>query len=492
MKSCFFDPEHPKFIGRPFADKSTPTQLSAAEEAYARRKSLGGKRKRCAWSEYEIEQLRKGVQRYGYGRWKMICDAYNFDDRTPIDLKDKARNLVHAEPQFFTSGSQTASLSVVNESVPTAPSNKRRRTAQSEIERNSHNCDDDKVAVADTERLENGQCKTIVFNLECFSDDEENETSDTKSDSAPVDNDTDDSATEQSADSGVTDSSRDNNMQFAKFANRPIGGRLNRFAKQTNGFRATSSLLPRPPGNQHAYWPQTHRQQATEKRLRPSGEVSQSDRLLAFETAYGVRDRARCLMCLTNEVHTDRKGYDLAHIVPRKWRGNNTAVWNRVATCATCNADVAQDNLLDVVAERFPQSLPRIVDVLWQQFRASEPTIAKKLASGGREAFVRFVYGPRTMATAADTQLKIFAQRQLPHWKVDSDASWSASASIVQGLAMSPRLYQALRIMDQRCEKIKHLDSEIETTSATIAYLQQHLDEKVRERQTTLAIKSQQ
>lgn len=61
-----------------------------------------GSRKRKRWSEEEIDNLYKGVIRFGVGNWKEILKHYNFHERNSIDLKDKWRNLEKNDPEFRT------------------------------------------------------------------------------------------------------------------------------------------------------------------------------------------------------------------------------------------------------------------------------------------------------------------------------------------------------------------------------------------------------
>ncbi|XP_060216895.1 uncharacterized protein LOC132644325 isoform X2 [Lycium barbarum] len=58
-------------------------------------KKVTTRRKAKRWSTLEEDTLRSGVQKYGVGNWKLIFDTYReiFEDRTPVDLKDKWRNL---------------------------------------------------------------------------------------------------------------------------------------------------------------------------------------------------------------------------------------------------------------------------------------------------------------------------------------------------------------------------------------------------------------
>ncbi|XP_075088840.1 uncharacterized protein LOC107787332 isoform X1 [Nicotiana tabacum] len=58
-------------------------------------KKVTKRRKSKRWSTIEEETLRSGVQKYGVGNWRLIFDTNHeiFEDRTPVDLKDKWRNL---------------------------------------------------------------------------------------------------------------------------------------------------------------------------------------------------------------------------------------------------------------------------------------------------------------------------------------------------------------------------------------------------------------
>lgn len=48
---------------------------------------------RRAFSDAEVGYLKEGLRKFGKN-WKIILNAYPFNDRTGVDLKDKARNLV--------------------------------------------------------------------------------------------------------------------------------------------------------------------------------------------------------------------------------------------------------------------------------------------------------------------------------------------------------------------------------------------------------------
>ncbi|EDR22355.1 hypothetical protein EDI_335110 [Entamoeba dispar SAW760] len=51
------------------------------------------KKKKRRFSEEETQNLIEGVQQFGIGHWKSILNAYKFDGRSCVDLKDKWRNI---------------------------------------------------------------------------------------------------------------------------------------------------------------------------------------------------------------------------------------------------------------------------------------------------------------------------------------------------------------------------------------------------------------
>lgn len=55
-------------------------------------KRFPGQRGRRMFSEQEVLNLIEGIRRFGRD-WRRILDTYEFNDRTNVDLKDKARNL---------------------------------------------------------------------------------------------------------------------------------------------------------------------------------------------------------------------------------------------------------------------------------------------------------------------------------------------------------------------------------------------------------------
>lgn len=50
--------------------------------------------KRRKFTKEEENWLRKGVKKYGAGKWKVILESYPFHNRTSVNLKDKFRNMM--------------------------------------------------------------------------------------------------------------------------------------------------------------------------------------------------------------------------------------------------------------------------------------------------------------------------------------------------------------------------------------------------------------
>ncbi|XP_041470874.1 telomeric repeat-binding factor 2-like isoform X2 [Lytechinus variegatus] len=50
--------------------------------------------KRRPWSSEEEEELKLGINRFGVGKWAEINEAYSFNNRTNVQLKDKYRTMV--------------------------------------------------------------------------------------------------------------------------------------------------------------------------------------------------------------------------------------------------------------------------------------------------------------------------------------------------------------------------------------------------------------
>ncbi|CAK8569339.1 unnamed protein product [Lathyrus sativus] len=57
-------------------------------------KNITKRRRPKKWSKLEEDTLRTGVNKFGRGNWKLILNAYTFEERTEVDLKDKWRNMM--------------------------------------------------------------------------------------------------------------------------------------------------------------------------------------------------------------------------------------------------------------------------------------------------------------------------------------------------------------------------------------------------------------
>jgi len=64
-----------------------------------KRMTTRGRRIKKRFTEEEVENLYRGVVKYGLGMWHDIISAYDFGDRKPHDLKDKWRNLQKNEQE---------------------------------------------------------------------------------------------------------------------------------------------------------------------------------------------------------------------------------------------------------------------------------------------------------------------------------------------------------------------------------------------------------
>jgi len=103
---------YPNGYRSPKRTKTSPTDsLEALDEDFSkmssslfqkdkRKKNTGGRRKTRFFTDAEIDNLYRGVARFGFGKWKQILKTYDFGDREAIDLKDKWRNLERNNPDF--------------------------------------------------------------------------------------------------------------------------------------------------------------------------------------------------------------------------------------------------------------------------------------------------------------------------------------------------------------------------------------------------------
>lgn len=49
------------------------------------------------WTTEEDRKLKAGVRKYGEGKWRMILNDFEFDNRTGVNLKDRWRILKKTE-----------------------------------------------------------------------------------------------------------------------------------------------------------------------------------------------------------------------------------------------------------------------------------------------------------------------------------------------------------------------------------------------------------
>ncbi|XP_016134045.1 telomeric repeat-binding factor 1-like [Sinocyclocheilus grahami] len=52
---------------------------------------------RRKWTAEEDRKLKAGVRKYGEGKWRMILNDFEFDNRTGVNLKDRWRILKKIE-----------------------------------------------------------------------------------------------------------------------------------------------------------------------------------------------------------------------------------------------------------------------------------------------------------------------------------------------------------------------------------------------------------
>ena len=187
-------------------------------------------------------------------------------------------------------------------------------------------------------------------------------------------------------------------------------------------------------------------------------DLSLHQRKSAWVDAYGDARVAKCFVCRFNEVGWENIGFDMAHVVARGCGGNNDESWNRVPTCNTCNKNVSNEtNLLDFVAEFYPQRLIPVVRYLWHRFKHRNSFMASHFIDHGLEAFVRTLYGCCGVQTDPNSSLAKYLQRKV-------------GASERKGLIQNEQVYVILRKYDQRIaqlkdskQAIKQLDKEIDS-----------------------------
>lgn len=92
-------------------------------QSMGRRPGRPGRRpgsKRRPWTREEVANILEGCAKFGVGKWKEILAAYPFNERTPVDLKDKFRNL-KMKYDKNKPGINAAAAHNASPSVPTDP-----------------------------------------------------------------------------------------------------------------------------------------------------------------------------------------------------------------------------------------------------------------------------------------------------------------------------------------------------------------------------------
>ena len=74
-------------------DNGVVPRKNHQRDVYLKSLSTAKKTKRKPFSESEIENLVKGVKKFGVGRWREILQFFEFQERSTVDLKDKWRNM---------------------------------------------------------------------------------------------------------------------------------------------------------------------------------------------------------------------------------------------------------------------------------------------------------------------------------------------------------------------------------------------------------------
>ena len=79
------------------------------------------KKKKRRFTEEETKNLIEGFEKFCVGHWKNILNAYNFNDRSCVDLKDKWRNIENSRMRTTKqkpTSSITQSLQVSKDNPP--------------------------------------------------------------------------------------------------------------------------------------------------------------------------------------------------------------------------------------------------------------------------------------------------------------------------------------------------------------------------------------
>lgn len=116
---------------------------------------------------------------------------------------------------------------------------------------------------------------------------------------------------------------------------------------------------------------------------------------------YGGKSKALCAVCGVTQIKDTTAGYDRAHVVARRAHGRNSACWNRVATCRTCNAEDRGGNLLDYVYVNYRRHLYRVCSTLFSLYCTEHPQLFEYLECMPLSEFVRRVFYPSLVHRSA-------------------------------------------------------------------------------------------
>lgn len=107
-------------ITTPVVDSSNYNGDSMSDKDVKTSKSNTKRKHHRTWTLAEVLKLVEGVSRYGAGKWSVIRQSSFASDsyRTPVDLKDKWRNLIKASFSVELSDSGLKSLRKPNSAVP--------------------------------------------------------------------------------------------------------------------------------------------------------------------------------------------------------------------------------------------------------------------------------------------------------------------------------------------------------------------------------------
>lgn len=195
-----------------------------------------------------------------------------------------------------------------------------------------------------------------------------------------------------------------------------------------------------------------------------ASDVNVHARKASWVAAYGEKRIAKCMLCQFNEVGWENVGFDLAHVVARCCNGNNTALWNRVPVCNTCNQNTTKTtNLLDFAAKKYPERVVPVVQYLFGRFTAQQPHLAaEEFRADQLESFARFMYGKPLVEIqkylSESSSLQHFRKRSIRH----SD----------DGGIQSDQVYALLRAHDHQMQKLTHFQERIEKLQCNIEALQ--------------------